>query len=53
MPDEHLQKKFLSWELQVGKHSHGGQNKRYKDTLKAYFNPCSAEDGYILPLQTV
>ena len=34
MPDERLPKKILCGE-QVGKHSHGGQNKRYKDTLKA------------------
>ena len=35
MPDEQLPKKILYGELQVGKHSHGGQKKRYKDTLKA------------------
>ena len=33
MPDEHLP--ILYGELQVGKRSHGGQKKRYKDTLKA------------------
>ena len=32
---ERLQKKILYRELQVGKRSHGGQKKRYKDTLKA------------------
>ena len=35
MPDEELPKKILYGELQVGKRSHGGQKKRYKDTLKA------------------
>ena len=35
MPDEGLPKKILYGELQVGKRSHGGQKKRYKDTLKA------------------
>ena len=30
-----LPKKILDGELQVGKRSHGGQTKRYKDTLKA------------------
>ena len=35
MPDERLTKKTLYGELQVGKRSHGGQKKRYKDTFKA------------------
>ena len=35
MPDERLPRKILYGELQVGKCSHGGQKKRYKDTLKA------------------
>ena len=35
MPDGLLLKKILYGELQVGKRSHGGQKKRYKDTLKA------------------
>ena len=35
MPDERLPKKILYGELQVGIRSHGGQKKRYKDTLKA------------------
>ena len=35
MPDERLPKKILYGELQVGRRSHGGQKKRYKDTLKA------------------
>ena len=34
MPDERLPKNILYGELQVGKRSHGGQKKRYKDTLK-------------------
>ena len=34
MPDERLPKKVFYGELQVGKHSQGGQQKRYKDTLK-------------------
>ena len=34
MPDECLPKKILYGELQVGKRSHGGQKKRYKDTHK-------------------
>ena len=36
IPDEPLSKKILYGEHQVGKRSHGGQKKRYKDTLKAY-----------------
>ena len=35
MPVECLAKKILCGELQVGKRSHGGQKKRYKDTLNA------------------
>ena len=35
MSDERLPKKILCGELQVGKRFHGGQKKRYKDTLKA------------------
>ena len=35
MPDERLPKKILYGELHKGKCSHGGQKKRYKDTLKA------------------
>ena len=34
MPDERLPKKIFYGELQVGKRSHGGQKKRYKDILK-------------------
>ena len=35
MPDGRLPKKVLYGELQEGKRSQGGQNKRYKDILKA------------------
>ena len=35
MPDERLPKKVLYGELQIGKSSHCGQKKGYKDTLKA------------------
>ena len=35
MPEERLSKKILYGELEMGKRSHGGQKKRYKDTLKA------------------
>ena len=35
MLDERLPKKILCGELQIGKRFHGGQKKRYKDTLKA------------------
>ena len=35
MPEERLPKKILYGELEMGKRSHGGLKKRYKDTLKA------------------
>ena len=35
MPDGRLPKKILNGKLHVGKRSHGGQKKRYKDTLNA------------------
>lgn len=35
MPDYRIPKKLLFGELQHGKRSHGGQRKRFKDTLKA------------------
>ena len=35
MHEERLPKKILYGELEMGKRSHGGQKKRYKDTLKA------------------
>ena len=34
MHEERLPKKILYGELEKGKRSHGGQKKRYKDTLK-------------------
>ena len=34
MPEERLPKKILYGELEMGKRSHGGLKKRYKDTLK-------------------
>ena len=36
MPEERLPKKILYGELEMGKRSHGGQKKQYKDTLKAF-----------------
>ena len=44
MPDERLPNKILNGELQVGKSSHGGQKKRYKDTLKA------SRKDFIIPI---
>ena len=35
MHEERFPKKILYGELEMGKRSHGGQKKRYKDTLKA------------------
>jgi len=35
MPDKRLPKKLFYAELKTGKRSHGGQKKRYRDTLKA------------------
>ena len=35
MHEERLPKKILYGEQEMGKRSHGGQKKRYKDTLKA------------------
>ena len=35
MHEERLPKKILYGELEIGKRSHGGQKKRYKDILKA------------------
>ena len=46
MPDEHLPKKILYGELQVGKPSHDGEKKRYKDTLKVCLK------GFNIPTQS-
>ena len=35
IPEERLPKKILYGKLEMGKRSHGGQKKGYKDTLKA------------------
>ena len=35
IPEERLPKKIFYGEIEMGKRSHGGQKKRYKDTLKA------------------
>ena len=35
MPDERLPKKILYGELHIEKRPHGGQRKRYKNTLNA------------------
>ena len=35
MHEERFPKKILYGELEMGKRSHGGQKKRYRDTLKA------------------
>ena len=43
MPDERLPKRLLYGELCLGKRSHGGQRKRYKDTLKATLKGCGME----------
>ena len=40
MPDCRIPKKLLYGELAEGKRSHGGQKKRYKDTLKATLKDC-------------
>ncbi|XP_078077501.1 LOW QUALITY PROTEIN: uncharacterized protein LOC144499261 [Mustelus asterias] len=55
MPDERMPKQLLFGELSAGTHSHGGQKKRYKDTLKAslksqesnfrYSEGCTDVDG--------
>ena len=47
MPDERLPKKILYGELQLGKRSHGGQMKRYKDTLKASLKDFNIPTAYM------
>ena len=36
MPDERMPKRILHGELMTGARSHGGQMKRFKDSLKAF-----------------
>ena len=40
MPDERFPKQLLYGELCAGKHSRGGQKKRFKDTLKVSLKCC-------------
>ena len=43
MDDDRIPKKLLYGELVEGKRSHGGQKKRYKDTLKATLKDCKID----------
>ncbi|XP_076465981.1 uncharacterized protein LOC143297468 [Babylonia areolata] len=52
MPDHRLPKRLFYGELQQGKRSHGGQKKRFRDTLKIslkafYINPDSWEKSAV------
>ena len=40
MPENRFPKRIMYGELSSGKRSHGGQRKRYKDTLKAALKSC-------------
>ena len=44
MPEERLPKKILYGELEMGKRSHGGQKKRYKNTLTYQSGEASTEE---------
>ena len=46
MPDERLQKKVLYEDLQEGKSSQGGQQKRYIDTLKVLMKDFNSPTEY-------
>ena len=43
MGDDRIPKKLLYGELVQGKRSHGGQKKRYKDSLKATLKACNID----------
>ena len=45
MPEERLPKIILYGEVEMGKRSDGGQNKRYKDTLKASLKDFNTPTG--------
>ena len=46
MDDDRIPKKLLYGELAEGKRSHGGQKKRYKDTLKATLKDCKIDPAH-------
>ena len=46
MDDNRIPKKLLYGELTEGKRSHGGQKKRFKDTLKATLKDCQIDPDH-------